>query len=247
MVYGVVPRMNDLTIAVGVTRGFLPQLAISLSTVPARVPVVVSWLGDREPDIARENTTVVRPRRVLSNYSRGYMLNVAIRVVKTPFVLLADADFLYPSFFFDTVRPRAAEILRFYVGRLTRAATQVVLGGTSWESLYADYQGTRNRIFSRIYGAHNPCIYPTQLLHYLRGYDERISGWGGEDDDLTNRTRAAGFTDRRLPIVVGDLDHADSPDFAEYARGRTSAATRAILRDGTRPCVANPSGWGDAG
>lgn len=239
--------MPNLTLAVGVSRGFWTHLKVSLSTVPRHVPVVISWCGSGEPDVTQENWTVVRPRREFSNYARGYVLNVAIRAVKTPFTLLADADFLYPSFFFDTVVPRPAEVLRFYVARLTEQASRVVLDGAAWESLYADYQGLRGRMFARIYGAHNPCIYPTQLLHYLRGYDERISGWGGEDDDLTHRTRAAGFTERRVPIVVGDLFHGDSPDFAEYGRGRTNGATRKILHDLRRPCIANHEHWGEGG
>jgi hypothetical protein len=173
-------------------------------------------------------------------------LNVAIRTVTTPYVLLSDADFLYPSIAFDFASPSRETIIRTYVGRMTAHATRCVMDGRHWQDLFCDYAGVEGRLFSGIYGAHNPCIYPTAMLHQVRGYDERMVGWGAEDDDLTERTRRMGAQEQRLPIIVADLWHEGSPDYPNsYGRGKTSNVNLAILNDPRRPAAANPCGWGD--
>jgi hypothetical protein len=177
---------------------------------------------------------------------RGYVLNVAIRAVSTTYVLISDADFLFPRALFCGLPLWKDAVLRFYVGDLTPQATAAIRGGMSWEEILADYQGLDSRVFFKIWGGHNPCVYPTRLLHRLRGYDERMKGWGAEDDDLTIRTRRAGIKELRIPLIVAHLYHGDSPDYREtYSRRRTSQRNLDILDDPNRPAAANPDGWGD--
>lgn len=241
---------SQLSLVVGISQGFWESFRLSLTTIPESVRVILSWYGPGEPDELPQNVSLVRPRRHTDNYMRGYVLNVAIRAVETPYVLIGDADFLYPSVFFDSFSHSSNAVLRCYVGRLTPDSSALVRQGKCWESLFCDYQGTdlggEPRVFGQIFGGHNPCIYPTRLLHQLRGYDEQILGWGGEDDDLSFRTRRTGVAERRLPILVADLYHGESPDYSDsYHRGKTSQANLDILNDQTRPAAANFDGWGD--
>ena len=244
-----VSMKSNITLAVGVSRGFWPHLQLSLSTVPCDLPIVVSWFGDGSPDDLPANAKLVRPARSMNNFSRSYALNVAIRAVETDYVMLADADFLYPTKLFDRLEPDAFSVTRFYVGRLTQESSNAIVhDGAAWEDLYMDYQGVDGRVFAEIFGAHNPCIYSVNVLKRLRGYDENMVGWGGEDDDLSFRTRRVGITEKRLPIIVADLFHEGSPDFpTEYRRGDTSENNLQILNDPNRPIAANPTEWGDGG
>ena len=163
----------------------------------------------------------------------------------TPYALLADADLMYPRFLLSDTRSSSPDhVTRFYVGRLTPGATQSIVAGTPWETLFADYQGRYNRIFRLLYGAHNPCIYPTAVLHALHGYDERMVGWGREDDDLSQRTRRLGIRDVRIPLMVACLDDGYINDYPFYTRRRHSAQNNALWQS-ERTTVANPEGWGD--
>ncbi len=238
-------RLSDLTVAIGLSKGYRDHLRACLATIPPEVNRVISWYGPGEPDDLPPKTTLVRPRRHTENYMRGYVLNVAIQATPTPFVVLSDADSLYPKFFFAAVKPAFDRVLRFYLARMTAEASRWVLAGNSWEDLYADYQGVHNRLFSAFEGIHNPCIYPTEALRRVRGYDERIVGWGGEDDDLTWRTRRLRLKDVRLPLLVASLYDADVRDYAAYQRGKKPRETEALLRS-WRPIVTNRRGWGDA-
>jgi len=234
----------DVTVAIGLSQGYRQRLRVCLGTIPDSVPKIVSWYGPGEPDGLPPNGRLVRPRRHLDNYARGYVLNVAVRAVRTPYVLLADADLLFPRFFFQVLASAADRVMRFYVGRMTPEATGHVLGGRDSETLYADYQGQHGRVFRSIYGSHNPCLYPTKALHRLRGYDERFVGWGREDDDLSERTRRLGLRAVRVPILVACLDDRHVCDYPGYRRGCVSPANDRLLRD-RRPVAANPQGWGD--
>ena len=75
----------------------------------------ISWYGPGEPEELPPNTVLVRPRRHSDNYMRGYVMNVAIRAVDTPYVLLGDADLAFPRYLVDVLSPTLAQVLRFYV------------------------------------------------------------------------------------------------------------------------------------
>ena len=240
-------NLSELTVVVGLSKGFWPHLKLSIQSIPKQVSIVVSWYGPGSPDALPANATLVRPQRYENNFMRGYVLNVGIRAVTTPYVMLGDADFLYPRELFGTLAVYQNCVLRCYVGRLTPDASLEVRSGVRWEDLYCDYQGVDGRIFGQIFGAHNPCVYPTELLFQLRGYDERMEGWGGEDDDLTARTRRIGVREQRLPVVVADLFHQGSDDCPDvYQPGKPPQKNLAVLKDTTRPIAANPHAWGDA-
>lgn len=236
---------SDVTVVIGLSKGYAGLLSACLRTIPPNVRKIISWYGPGEPGRLPPNSRLVRPKRHANNFSRSYVLNVAIRQVETPRVLLGDADLVFPQFFFRILKAGPREVLRFYVGRVTKEATSEVCSGEDWQRLFADYQGQGNRVFRLLYGPHNPCIYPTQPLLDVHGYDERMVGWGREDDDLTDRTRRLGLTDVRVPILIGRLDDSDISDYTDYHRGVSAAANTALLRS-SRPIVANPREWGDA-
>jgi len=235
---------SDVTVAIGLSRGYRHHLKACLATLPAEIPKIVSWVGPGAPEEVPRHTRVVTPKLYGDNFRRGYVQNVAIRAVDTPYVLLSDADHLFPSFLFDVVKPRPDRVLRFYAARMTREATRKVLQGEDWETLFADYQGLHGQVFTTVYGGHNPCLYPTEALKQVRGYDERMIGWGKEDDDLTQRTRRHGLRDVRVPLLVGCMWDAEASDYPTYRRGQPEQQNVDILAS-PRPIAANPLGWGD--
>ena len=106
------PRKNDfmmksadLTVAIGLSQGYRDLLRVCLSTIPAEVAQGHLRYGPGEPEELPPNTVLVRPRRHSDNYMRGYVMNVAIRAVDTPYVLLGDADLAFPRYLVDVFSP----------------------------------------------------------------------------------------------------------------------------------------------
>lgn len=143
--------MTQLCVVVALSEGYLPHLVASLQTIPAEVSVVAAWAGPGpapSPEQLHPRLRFVLPRRRLANFERSYLLNVAARHCGEDYLLLADADHLYPDFFFRTVRLDTPTnvIQRFYLGRLAEDATAEVLAGRRWDELFCDYQGSSKRL-----------------------------------------------------------------------------------------------------
>ena len=238
----------NITACFNLTQEYWPYLMQAIAYVPKGIPVIVAQYGPGAPPKGlAPRVQVVRAQQFSQNYRRGYVLNVAVRRAETDYVLLCDAAFLFPRNFLDTVSyyVRPSQVLRFYVARLTKPATDKVLCGANWEALYSDYSGKNGTTHDLIYGANNPCVYTRSDLVNLGGYDERISGWGGEDDDLNWRGRKLGLIDFRAPVVVGCMNDNNVSRLPQYTQ-RKSPDTIKILQDKTRPPRANNGVWGDA-
>lgn len=134
-------------------------------------------------------------------------------------------------------------IYRFFVARFTPEYTETIMAEKSnWEATIPMYSGRwvvpgrlgklksllfgrralRPQNFYEIYASQNPSIYSTSLLKRVKGYDESLYGYGGEDADLTSRCAQAGSIEHRIPLIVGHLYHPSVTDFASYRVGSVS-------------------------
>lgn len=274
-------------VAYAVSSGYTAYLRKSLGTVPSHVPVTVCWAGKDAPpalEAVHPAVTVVRPKHERTTFSRAYYLNVAARNCQAEHVVLADADMLFPSGYFDLLGEQAQQgrVVRCWIGYISQGVTQAILSGAvDWSAFYVDYPGAsfaemkprkwteralrrlvwmigraslgpalrveyrEGRQFDVICGMVNPCCYSMEDLSRIRGYDERFSGWGCEDDELTARSRALGVTDTRMAVIVGHLWHGEMaaleyPDY--YERRRRGEGWPA---DPAWPWKVNNEGWGD--
>lgn len=172
----------------------------------------------------------------------GVAINVGIRSAIGAGVLVCSPE----SAFVGDVPGAAIAALRRFPG-------EVIAGQIAWanfaeaqaeavESLFARARrrSRRQAAAEQFYGS---IAAPRTLFHAVRGYDETIPGWGGDDDNI--RLRMA-LTGAKL-VLDPDLRllHLDDPERAGVNRAapRNDAAT---LEDLLNPvhAEANPERWG---
>jgi glycosyltransferase involved in cell wall biosynthesis len=249
--------MRNVSVVYSASKGYVDYLRLSLRTVPADVHVVVAWSADDSPPaFDHPSVEVVPVKRDKENFCKARAVNAAARAVKTDWLLFADADFLFPKFLFNVLdlSEGGKTVTRFYVARFTKELSdEIMLRGRDWETHFSEYPGGVQPSFverlaarylrkwlpttalsaltavdyTSVSGTPNPCLYSRELFFAVGGYDESFVGWGGEDDDLSARGRAAGGIDRRLPVIVGHLYH---PPAVEYRKYRASSPRPVISR-----------------
>lgn len=191
-----------IDLVVSCTAEYTGHLERMLSSVPKGIPVYVA---------APEKTEL--PSRVTSvplstPFTRGIYLNRAARKATATYLLIADSDF-----YFD---PRYFDFLATYIKHIKRNGT--------YATSYVYFVPKEEVHFLkpeliRPYGLKSGQLMPTQnplligreyFLDVLGGYDERMFGWGAEDDDLQRRADRSGLTQVRLPLVVFHQHHGPS-------------------------------------
>jgi predicted glycosyltransferase involved in capsule biosynthesis len=111
------------------------------------------------------------------------------------------------------------------------------------------YQGLRKEVFrknlslgKRDNAGKGGCFFiDRNLFLYLRGYDERIWGWGAEDDDMLRRVIKSGNTVAHLlteGILAMHQNHGHRPGFNSHVEDN-----RRIMTTSIDP-VRNKGGWG---
>lgn len=247
------PQIRDLTVLYVASPFYLPYLKLSLATLPPGVKVLVGWyaatpapsLGGERPG---EIEVIPLPPRI-DNFHKSFCLNRLAERVATTWLMIADADMLFPSSFAAALSLEDERtVTRFFVARFTREFSERVRARQGeWEDCSAEmYTGkwvlppplarlrrflpgrllTRPLNFEEIYASPNPAVYSKSLFDALRGYDERYLGYGYEDVDLYERGLARGARERRLPVIIGHLYHPRVTDFPNYVKGSTADIVR---------------------
>ena len=172
----------------------------------------------------------------------GVAINVGLRAATGAYVLVCSPE----SAFVGDV-PAAA------ITALGRFPGEAIAGQIAWasfaeardeavETLFqrAKRRSRRQAAAEQFYGS---IAAPRALFHAVRGYDEAISGWGGDDDNIRLRMMLTGAK------LVLDPDlrllHLDDPERAQVNRAapRNDAATLEHLLNPMR-AEANPERWG---
>ncbi len=89
------------------------------------------------------------------------------------------------------------------------------------------------------------CAISADLFHALRGYDEALCGWNGEDMDLYGRAHARAKRGYYAPNLVMPIEHGDNERVAFQAEKNikaSSARNAAYLERRAGPV--NPQGFG---
>ncbi len=255
-----------ISILYSCTEKYFPYLKLSLNSIPVFssleiVVVVNQGLKKRCKSLLKgqllPGLKIVETPVSMSNMMKAFCLNFAAKNAEGDYLLISDADLLYPPCFWSLLLNALPidkkTVLHFFVGRLNHKITQEIMAGKiSWPDIYQKYEGrmifypprsllkrallrisralsrlanyrvrfyNSQLIYDEIYGSINPCIYHKEFFFDLGGYDEKFIGWGGEDDDLENRTIRAGGINKRIPIIIAHLWHPRIMDFPNYISG----------------------------
>ncbi len=258
------------------TPRFLPYFECSIKTVPSDVPVIVLWYGEGQPPESTfgARVTFLRPAKRTEHSMKAYCLNVGIRQAKTPWILIADADMIFPSFFFDLLEgPCPANVVRrCFVGRLCRETTQRIMAAElAWEDEYTDYEGRPERftpsyperavaklvkfMFRRLgvsYGRERLVysdIYGTpNPCVYSMELLERLHGYDEAFVGWGQEDDDLAYRGRRLGAIDRRLPivvgHLYHPRLMDF-KNYIRGANFADIMSRERPAQANPDRWGD--
>lgn len=234
-----------ITVVVVSSENYLQYLNVMMARLPDGLPVNLCWAGKTMPRINRPGLQLVMPSRGGQSdrgFEKAYSLNCAIRHVTTPYTLILDSDMLVPDGFWHFVLSHLhpQTVMRFFVRYLSLAATKRVFAGEPFDAL-PENKAT-GKAAPKLADTPNPCVYATQMLQQLRGYDEHYyHNWGGEDDDLTRRgSNFLGLKDVRVPLIVTHLNH----DVIKHPQGYRRPKRPRLGKPEQKEAV-NPNGWGD--
>lgn len=172
----------------------------------------------------------------------GIAINVGIRSAIGAGVLVCSPE----SAFVGDVPGGAIDALRRFPGEVIAGqiawASFAEAGDAPIETLFerAKRRSRRQAAAEQFYGS---IAASRALFNAVRGYDEAIPGWGGDDDNIRLRMTLAGA---KLVLDPGlRLLHLDDPARARVNRAapRNDAATLEDLLNPARP-EANPDRWG---
>lgn len=118
-------------------------------------------------------------------FSRGKALNIAIRKSRGKFIFPCDADIVLPVGYVEQIRKRADTSKYLRCPGVEGASGKVRTSYYSW----------------------GMTVYPSTTLVSMRGYDERMAGWGVEDEDLGMRVRMLGLKEGSMALSWTHLTH----------------------------------------
>lgn len=204
--------MIEFSTIIGFRDWGLDRLALALhsharSTAAARTEVIVSDYGSFDGTavkavVEQYGCTYVRTD-TLGPWSRSKALNAGIAPAQGRFILTTDADILFTPEAVGIIGdhlirdPHAIQLLQcrdllpdFQIGELE---------SLDWTSCEV------NSVFRPRWGMGGMAAFPVEVFELVRGYDERMEIYGGEDIDFANRLRRAGYRlnwidDRRCRI-----------------------------------------------
>ena len=210
------PRDPEASIILGV-RGTAraKQLRACLSTLRAQrgisCEIIVveqssqAEFGDLlESDVRYVHQAVADPA---IPFNRSWALNTGAVIARAPILVLFDGDMLLPR---DAVRALVDVLSQFEAVRMARLI------------FYLDREASERvqntRCFSTIRGVDqvvantpNPIAIRRETYFAIGGHDEAFYGWGGEDNEFTDRLRTRAYCEAAfLPIV--HLWHETAPN-----------------------------------
>lgn len=186
------------------------------SSIGKYVEIVVSDYGSADPTPIR---TICEKHQCIYQYtqadiwSRSRALNVGIGLCSTDVFLTTDADIIFApdtietAFNFLTAEPNSLVLCQ--CEDLAEDYTIDKVGQFNWPEIYSN---SRNR---PRWGMGGLCAFSRDTYDSIRGFEERMTIWGGEDNDFVKRCRQAG---RFLHWITGPdvgIYHVWHPPFLQ--------------------------------
>ena len=166
-------------------------------------------------------------------WSRSRSLNVGISIASGEYVLVIDSDSVIPPDYVEQHMEKVTpNVVRF---SLVYDAKKEMTKSSDYQKLIKQKE---HIIGLRMAGRSHVCV-PREWFLLRGGYDERYSGWGGEDDEIYRRLSKDGFREARLDCHPVHLWHPEYKDLmASVGRGELSMGLmdkNHALLDGRRP------------
>ena len=237
-------RTDNVTVLIGARNRANYQLenalrSIRRQTYPADlVRIVVVDYGSEPVGAARTASMCTRHGaeyvRVdgVEVWSRSRCLNIGIRHVNTKFLLVSDADIVFPPHYLSG----CVEVLTASPTSVVGSAMLDLPEESAWILERSARTGSELQFDSWkrwCRPRHNHVFHPsicatyTEFFHVVRGYDEYYKVWGNEDDDLHRRFLYLGLT----PKPLGPESSYMHQWHAESERGRDGENAEHVQRN----------------
>lgn len=117
-------------------------------------------------------------------WSRAKAVNIGIKLLKTPYVFIADIDMIFKQNFIEKILTQAKpnQSTYFKVGFLDKQFTNFSL---EFEDIPVAFESE--------VGAQGLSLFAVQALNEINGFDEFYHFWGAEDADVHVRLQNAGY------------------------------------------------------
>jgi len=254
-------RTNSVTVVIGALNRADYRLENALRSIrsqmypPDLVRVVVVDYGSEPVSASRTASMCARHGaeyvRVdgVEVWSRSRCLNIGIRHATTKFLLVSDADIVFPRHFLSG----CVEVLAMSPTSIVGSAMLDLPEQSAWVLEQSARTGDELQFDSWKQWCrprHNHVFHPsicatyTAFFHVVRGYDEYYEVWGNEDDDLYRRFRYLGLTPK--PLGSEPYLHQWHP---ESDRGRDGKNAEQVQRNKlylarARSILRNDVDWG---
>lgn len=188
----------------------------------------------------------------VTGWNKAHCLNVGLRRITTPFVMVSDVDVLLsPGYLAQALSLLAREPLGMVLApcvHLPQSLTDELMAAAELD-VAPDVARLRPHGVIKTAGNHSPgmIVAPTAALRMIGGYDEYYRDYGSEDVDLNRRLAFLGLR----TIVMDGADyylhqwHPRHEGVQSPGLQAQIAANAEYLRR-TRTIKRNPGGWGEA-
>lgn len=205
-------------------------------------------------DLGSEPGTLERVKRICADHdaklvvqpadvwSRSLALNVAARNAgEVDYLVLCDAD----CYFASSWKRLAAACARPRRICLTRSRDTDETFDCARLPDMTDQQIYRATTPHPATGMGAGMVVPAQWFFAVRGMEEALAGWGGDDDDIVMRAQWSGLEVGWIDGTwVGHQWHNRMAPPELWAKVEANRAYLAERRDQRGPVIRNPKGWG---
>lgn len=206
---------------------------------------LVQYCNDRDGTIKFN----IIQHKIGKAFERARLNNVAIRNAQTPYVLTTDIDMFFADYFVKTILENCAKNTFLEARTLywKKPMVDLIYSGQINPLTHLD-DARRGRIKKRTSAGGCQCAH-ISAWEEVRGFDERMVGWGSEDYDLLLRMKKAGFhvkwlCESRDEVMVFHQHHAKDDLKFDLA---CQEQNKKVLHDNSPDRKINPSGWGGLG
>jgi len=212
----------------GIKRVYLSIYSIAKNSVVPNVIIVdgsskknydkLSALVDHFPFVDHIHTPQDR-------YNMPMLFNAGIKRAQTDYVFCIGADFIFKRDYFEKLEPKLSE-KSFLVSSVRYLPNQGIGEKeiSEWDLPWKDSPGAANWTrWCKDNLANGLQIFPKSWFDYCGGYDERMYGWGGMDNDMHNRAARYGmivewFTESECCHIYHDNEKASGRDLKDKIR-----------------------------